>query len=138
MKLSAKRIDSATIQNGTEVSNIPGWGDLKLTARGSNNSDWRDLRARLIAETPPSDMLPNGDLKPSRAEKIGIECLVETGITGWSGLLNDDDTDLAFSKDELRSVLEDPDNLLFRGACLFACDQVHVIAVEQAKVDAKN
>lgn len=138
MKLSAKRIDSATIQNGTEVADIPGWGDLKLFARGSNNSDWRDLRARMIAETAPADMLANGDLKPSRAEKIGIECLVETGITGWSGLLDDDDSELEFSKQKLRSVLENPDNLMFRGACVFACDKVHDIAIERAKVDAKN
>lgn len=138
MKLSSKRIDNATIQNGTEIADIPGWGDLKLFARGSNNGAWRDLRARLIAETAPADLLANGDLKPSRADTIAIECLIEAGVTGWSGLVNDDDTDLVFSKDELRALLENPDNLLFRGACMYACDQVHVIAANQAKADAKN
>lgn len=138
MKLSSKRIDNATVQNGTEIADIPGWGDLKLRARGSNNGDWRDLRARLIAESAPADFLPNGDLKPTRLDVIALECIIETGITGWSGLANDDDSDLVFSKEELRAVLENQDNVLFRGACMYACDQVHVIAAKQAKADAGN
>lgn len=138
MKLSTKKIDHSKVEKGVEIKDIPGWGDLALFARGTNNGDWRNLRARLVAETSPADILPDGNIKPTRTDQIAIECLVEAGITGWSGLTDDDDVDLPFSKEALRDILVNPDNMLFRGACTWACDKVHDFAAKRSEADAKN
>jgi hypothetical protein len=138
MKLSARRIDSAAIEKGVEIGNIPEWGDLKLVARGSQNADWRNLRAKLVAETAARDILPDGNLRPSRLEEIGIELLVEAGITGWSGLLNEDDTPMPFSKAALREIITNPDYIRFRGACIYACDKVHDVAAGRTETERKN
>lgn len=138
MKLSTLKVDSSKIETGIEIDKIPQMEGVTLTARGAENKDWRDLRAKLIAEVNPADVLKNGNIRPSILDMILTECLIQAGIVGWSGIEDDEGKPVKFSQKQLRVILENPDYADFRGACYYACVEVNNRARAVGEADAKN
>lgn len=142
MKLSAMKINSAAIEQGEWVgskhgSPIPDMGDLNLKVRGIGNADFRVLQSKLFDGTPRNER-PNGRLLPKAAERVTVECLVETILIDWDGVQDDQGEPLPFNKDLARKILSDPDLRLFREAVMWASAQVGELRAGDSEAAAKN
>lgn len=118
MKLKSMKVNSAAIEAGRWVDDIPDMEDLRLHVRGIDNRDYRALQTRLI-ETIPRERRLRG-LLPEDRDRIQNECLIETVLLGWDNVTDDDKTPVPFSKDLARQMIEDPDMARFRGAVVWA------------------
>jgi hypothetical protein len=52
MKLSSIKVDSALAEQGDWVDGIPDLPGIRIKARGTNNTDYRLLEAKLVREIP--------------------------------------------------------------------------------------
>ncbi len=142
MKLSAMKINSAAIEQGEWVGSkngnpIPDMGDLNLKVRGIGNADFRVLQSKLFDATPRNER-PNNRLSPAAAERVTIECIVETILIDWDGVENDQGEALPFNKDVARKILSDPDLRPFRDAVMWASAQVGELRAGDSEGIAKN
>ena len=133
MKLSDMKIDSAAIEAGVWVRDIPGMGDLAVKVRGLRNADYRRLNASLWGAVPAAK---KGD--PAEADRIAVTLLAETILIGWDGLTDDDGTPLPWSTERAVALLSDPDFALFRDAVTWAASTVGDISREAVEDSAKN
>jgi hypothetical protein len=69
MKLSAMKIDPALIEQGDWVENIPDLPGIRIKARGTNNSDYRALEAKLVREIPRAERIAEG-ARPHRGPAL--------------------------------------------------------------------
>lgn len=137
MKLSTIKIDSKAREQGQWIDNIPGFGGVKLKVRGAGNADARRLRAKLVAEMPPSDK-PRNVLTDEAAERLTVAILSQAIIVDWHGLENEDGTPMLFSAEKAAEILANPDLALFRDAVNYAAEIVGTEAAAAAADTAKN
>ena len=137
MKLSAIRINSAMREQGQWIDNIPDLGGVKLKVRGVDNTDARRLRAKLVAEMPPTDK-PRNVLTDEAAERLTVAILSESILMGWQGLENEDGTPIVFSIPQAAEILANPDFALFRNGVNFAANIIGTEAATAAADTAKN
>ena len=142
MKLSAMKINSAAIEQGEWVGSkygtpIPDMGDLSLKVRGIGNSDFRVLQSKLFDATPRNER-SNGRLSPEAAERVTVECLLETILIDWDGVEGDQGELLPFNKDLAHKILSDRDLRPFREAVMWASAQVGELRAGDSEAAAKN
>lgn len=137
MKLSELKIDAAKGEAGAWVRDLADMGDVAFRVRGMNNSDWQKLSLKLFNAVPRSKKI-NGKLDPDEAERIVNECLVETSLLDWSGILDDDGKPVPFSKELARKLIFDPDFSQFRNAVLDAAGRVSKEGVETLEAASGN
>lgn len=135
------KINSAAVEQGEWVgaaygSPIPEMGELCLRVRGLGNADFRVLQNRLFEATPRSRR-PNMKLLPAEADRIFIECMIETILIGWSGIL-DKGEEVPYSKQLARKLLTNPDMKLFKDAVAWAATTVGEMRAADADATAKN
>jgi len=128
MKLSDTRINSARLEAGDWVDNIPDFGDLRLKVRGIGNADYDRLRAELLRALP----------RAKRNDTAAIaafmpQLLVETVLIDWQNV-----DEGAYSKDLALKFLSDPDYRPLIDAVVWAAEQVANAKVEELGTDAKN
>ena len=136
MKLSSLKIDSAKIEAGAWVRDIPGLAGIALKVRGRQNALSRAFQAKALEAVSRIERITGVDQKTS--EKIDIDDLVENVLIDWSGLEDDAGRPLAFSKDEARRLLSDPDFTILRGAVAYAAGVVADIGVASLEDDLGN
>src|SRR6185503_16651078 len=88
MKLSAMKVDSAIIEQGDWVENIPDLPGIRIKARGTNNSDYRILEGKLVREIPRGDRVEG--VAPGDQDRIAGRLLLETVVIDVEGLTEDD------------------------------------------------
>ncbi len=142
MKISEMKINSAAVEQGEWVgaaygSPIPEMGDLCLRVRGMANADFRALQTRLFEATPRSRR-PNNRLVPQEADRIFTECMIETILLDWKGMLGEDDAEVPFSKALSRKLLSDADMKPFKDAVAWAASTVGEMRAADADATAKN
>lgn len=121
MKLSNAKQNTKAVEQGAWVENIPEAGDLRIKTRGANNSDWRRLQQKLIAQLPVKQRR-RGVIDPMEMERIMTECLIEHGIIDWENLLDEDGKAIPVSK--ARELLSNPDYRPLKDFCAFAAQVV--------------
>ncbi|NVO13902.1 MAG: hypothetical protein HXX10_07685 [Rhodoplanes sp.] len=112
MRLSDIKVDSAAIERGDWVDNIPELSDLRLKVRGDNNSDYRALSGRLQRALPAGQR--SDGLAPDVADKITVELLHKTVLLDWSGLVDAAGVAVPYTPELALSLLSDPDFRNFR------------------------
>lgn len=142
MKLSELKRNVDAIEKGDWVgakygTPIPGMGDLCFRTRGSSNADWRRLESKLVAGLPAARRV-SGRIEPEDRDAISGQCLLEAGVTDWSGIEGDDGASVPYSKDQAALFFTDPAYSDVRDAALYAANLVGTAAAEALKVDAKN
>lgn len=135
------KINSAAVEQGEWVgaaygSPIPEAGELCLRVRGMGNADFRALQTRLFEATPRSRR-PNNRLLPAEADRIFVECMIETILLGWSGIL-DKGEEVPYSKQLARKLLSNPDMKPFKDAVAWAASTVGELRAADADATAKN
>jgi hypothetical protein len=124
MKLSAVAIDPVAHEEGEWVDNIPEMGDLRLKVRGFGNSDWRRHASKLSAAVPREKKRGGIVDDPQEIDRINTSCLVNACLLDWSGLSDDADQPLPYSKAKAAELLNDPSLRRLRDAVLWAASTV--------------
>jgi hypothetical protein len=129
MKLS--KVDSALIEQGGWVDDIPGFPGIRIKARGTGNSSYRALQGKLIREVP-RDRRPAGVLSPADEDQINGKLLLETVVIDIEGITEDDEvTPIKYTRDLGEKLFLDPDFREWRVAGEYSGN----IIASQRKVD---
>lgn len=137
MKLSDVKVDVQKQEQGAWVSNIPELQGVRLQVRGTNNSDWRKLSARLIDAIPRKDRI-GGRISPAQQDALTTRLLVNCGLLGWEGIEDEDGKPLPYSKAKAEELLSDPAYAKFREGVLWACSMVAEQNASDVEDDAGN
>lgn len=142
VKLSDIKINSAAIEQGEWIgaahgTPIPDMGDLCLKVRGIGNSDYRALMAKLVDAVPRSQRTA-GKLSPQANDRVVIECLAHTVLMDWTGVEDDDGSQITFSQDVALKIMLNPDMAPFKHAVSWAANQVGEQRASDNEVAAKN
>lgn len=132
MKLSSLKTDTATIEQGRWVKDIPDMGGLELKVRGLGNTDYRRLMDKKVEAVPRAKKVRG--LDTAERDRVVSECLHEAILIDWKGLTDDNDEPLPYTKEHAFQLLTDPDFARFRGAVIWAAGVVS----EEADLGAKD
>lgn len=138
MKLSAFRRDSAAVESGVWIGDLPGMGELRLKVRGLGNADWRRLSDKMTSAAPLTKRTAAGSIVPEEMERITTELVIETCLLDWEGIEDEQGQPLAYSKETARQILFDPDYRELLNAVLDAARMVGKQNAQITETDAKN
>jgi len=131
------RIDTAKVEDGTWIGDIPDMGDLRLQVRGINNAKFRRLQQELIAAVPRGERR-KGRIDPLTMDRITGTCLASTVLLGWDKLEGEDGQPVPYSQEQARAYLTDPAYRPFFEAVVYAATMVGEADAEAAKEDEGN
>ncbi|MCX5570619.1 MULTISPECIES: hypothetical protein [Kaistia] len=133
MKLANLKIDSARLEHGDWVGDIPGLGDIRLRVRGLGNDDYRRRQSELSAALPR-----HLRKEPAEQDKILNTLIVETLLEGWEKVEADDGKPLAFTRENVLAILSDPDMRAFSDGVIWAAGAVSERRKSDLDDDAGN
>jgi len=137
MKLSAMKIDPALSEQGDWVENIPDLPGIRIKARGTNNSDYRALEAKLVREIPRAERIEG--VSPKEQDRIAGQLLLQTVVLDVEGLEDDDDNKpLAYTRELGAKLLLDPEFRMFQAGAAYAGSIVAQRRKADEKLDTKN
>ncbi len=137
MKLSNLKVNSARLEKGAWVGDIPEMGELRLKVRGFGNADDKRIQAREI-ERIPRHLRVRGKISDEAQDAIMNARIKGALLVDWEGLTDDGDQPLKLEPGLLDQVLSDPDFGKLRTAIIWAASIVAEDDAEGAKGDAKN
>ena len=136
MKLSAIKIDPALTEQGDWVENIPDLPGIRIKARGTNNSDYRALEARLVREIPRAERIEG--VSPKEQDRIAGQLLLQTVVLDVEGIEDDDGKPLAYTRELGAKLLLDPEFRVFQAGAAYAGAIVAQRRKADEGADAKN
>ena len=136
MKLSAIKIDPALTEQGDWVEDIPDLPGIRIKARGTNNSDYRALEAKLVREIPRAERIEG--VPPKEQDRIAGQLLLQTVVLDVEGLEDDDGKTLAYTRELGATLLLDPEFRVFQAGAPYAGAIVAQRRKADEKLDAKN
>lgn len=141
MDVSALKRNSASVEAGQWVSDIPGMEDVRLRVRGLNSPTVVTLRARKERLVSKNGRERNGQLKADVALRIFGEVLLEAVLFDWDGFTEgegDAKKAIPYSKDLAKQWLSDPDFIAFNDAVTYAAQVVDRGGAEEQEEVEKN
>ncbi|ACL58947.1 hypothetical protein [Methylobacterium nodulans] len=137
MKLKSFKTNSALLEQGRWVDDIPQAGNLRLRVRGLGNVDYRTLMDRLVDAVPREKRIRGID--PRERDRITGECLAEAVLLDWDNLFEDEEetVKVPFSKELAKQLLTDPDYVRLYDAVIWAANLV-ANESEQDQKDAEG
>jgi len=137
MKLSALKVDSALIEQGDWVDGIPDLPGIRIKARGTNNTDYRILEAKLVREIPRGDRVEG--VAPVDQDRIAGRLLLDTVVIDVEGLTEDDGTTpIRYTRELGEKLLLDPDYRVFQAGAAYAGSVVAQRRKATEAVETKN
>ena len=137
MKISSVKINSARVEQGVWVANIPELDDAELLVCGWNNLAFRRLQQKLIRALPRSQR-SSAQLDPKVQDQINAKCMRELSCFGWRRVEDDDGNEIAFDKELAGKWLEDPDMRTFYEGVMWASMNVAEETAEEEEAIEKN
>ncbi len=119
MDISAIKRDSAKVEGGEWVGDIPGFGDVRLRVRGLDSTIVVATRSRKERRATRDERERDGTLKPEVARRIFGEVLHEAVLLEWDGL-TDAGKPVAFDADLAKEWLTNKDFTPFADAVVWA------------------
>lgn len=120
MKLAATKVDSALIEQGGWVENIPGLPGIRIKARGIGNNDYRALQGKLLREFPKERRV-DGAIPVADQDIINAQLALETIVVDIDGITeNDETTPIKYDKVLGAELFGDPDFRVWRLAAEYA------------------
>lgn len=135
MKL--RKVDTAKVEDGEWVGDIPDMGDLRLKVRGLNNARYRRMQQELVSAVPRSRRR-KGRLDPLENDRITGTCLSRTVLLGWENLEGEDGQPVPYSEETAHAYLTDPGYAEFLQAVVWAATQVGEDDAEAEKAETGN
>lgn len=137
MKMSSIAIDPTKREQGAWVSDIPELPGVSLKVRGADCAEARKLRASLVEQIPRQRRL-RGRIEPEDQDKITDAILHRVLLLDWSGIEDDQDQPIPYSKDQALEYLSDPRFTVFRSGALWAANIVAEDKDVGAEADVGN
>lgn len=137
MKLSSLKVNSARLEKGAWVGDIPEMGELRLKVRGFGNADDKRIQAREIEKIPRHKRV-RGKISDEAQDAIMNARLKGAILVDWDGLTDDNDQPLKMSAELVDQFLNDPDYGKLRTAIIWAASIVAEDEAEGEEADAKN
>lgn len=131
MKANKLRIDSAAIEAGEWVKDIPACDDLEIQARGFGSSAWKDAQAKKLAVLTPAQKKDE-----TVARRIFNECVVEVCLVNVRNYTDENGADIPV--DKARDMALEPDRAPFLNAIKYAAEYVGRIRSEDEAEAEKN
>ena len=100
------RVASSDQRTRLIVKNIPDLPGIRIKARGTNNSDYRALEAKLVREIPRAERIEG--VSPKEQDRIAGQLLSQTVVLDVEGLEDDDNKPLAYTRELGAQLLLDP------------------------------
>ncbi|ACL59903.1 hypothetical protein [Methylobacterium nodulans] len=134
MKLKAFKTNSALLEQGRWVDDIPESGNLRLRVRGLGNVDYRTLLDRLVDAIPREKRLRGID--PRERDRVTGEAMAQTILLDWDNLYEDDaeQVKIPYSPELAKELLTNPDYARFYRAVLWAANLV----ADESEADLKD
>jgi len=137
MKLSATKVDSALIEQGDWVENIPDLPGIRIKARGTNNADYRMLEGKLVREIPRAQRVEG--VSPEDQDRIAGRLLLETVVLDIDGITEDDDvTPIKYTRELGAKLFLDPDYRVWAAGAAYAGSVVAQRRKASAETETKN
>lgn len=138
MKISSLKRDSAAIEAGQWIDNIPQMGDLRLRVRGFGSKAFVTAQAKLARAVPKDERMRDGQLFPATAIRVLGEAAAEALLLEWDGLTDDADKPLAYDAKLAKTWCTEPDYRHFLDAVVWASQVVENGRSEQTEAIEKN
>ena len=129
-------VDPALSEQGDWVENIPDLPGIRIKARGTNNSDYRALEAKLVREIPRAERIEG--VPPKEQDRIAGQLLLQTVVLDVEGLEDDDGAPLRYTRELGAKLLLDPEFRVFQAGAAYAGAIVAQRRKADEKLDAKN
>lgn len=123
MEISSLKRDSATIEAGQWVGEIPGMGDLRLKVRGSGSAVYTATLSRLSRAVERSERNRDGSLKTEAATRVMGTAMHQAILLDWSGI-TDNGKSVPYDSATALEWLTSPDYRPFLDAVVFAASVV--------------
>lgn len=137
MKLSSTQVDSALIESGDWVDNIPEMVGIRIKARGTNNSDYRILEGKLVREIPSQERAEG--ISPKDQDRIAGTLLLETVVLDIEGITEDDEiTPVKYTKELGAKLFLDPDYRTWAAGAAYAGSVIARRRKAAAATETKN
>lgn len=133
MKLANLKIDSAKLEQGDWVGDIPALGNIRLRVRGIGNDDYRRRQSELVAAIPR-----HLRKEPAEQDKLTNTLIVETLLLGWEHVEDEKDKPLPFTRENALLILADPDMRAFNDGIIWAASVVAERRKADLDLDAGN
>lgn len=134
MDIQSLALDTAAINDGTWVSDIPGMGDVRLKVRGMRADVVVELRARKTRALPKDQRGRDGAPTAAATKRILKEVLHEAVLLDWNGM-TDGGKPVIYDAGRAKDWLTDPRFERFADAVVAAAsfvDEGEAEAVEDA------
>lgn len=119
MDISNLKRDTARIEAGEWVGDIPGMGDVRLRVRGSGSRIYTTLLARLSRAIPKDERNRDGSLKQDAAIRVMGEAMQQAILLDWEGITDTGDP-VAFDPKLALEWMTQPDFRPFLDAVVYA------------------
>lgn len=123
MDLSNLKRDSAKIEGGEWIGDIPNAGDLKLHVRGMSSKVYQSTMARLGRSVPREKRQQDGSLTTEAALEVMAKAIASCVLLNWSGI-ESNGKPIEYSKEQAEAWLTDPDYKPFLEAVIYAASVV--------------
>jgi hypothetical protein len=141
VKITALKVNTARAERGDWVSDLPGMGDVKLKVRGFSNTDFTAFMAKQVAGLGRDKRVgnrANGALQPGVLDELMARGMVEAILIDWSGLTDENDKPLPYSKDMATTFLTNPDYRPLRDAVSYAAGVVEEFEADKVEAVVGN
>lgn len=123
MDISSVKRDSAAIEAGQWVGDIPGMGTLRLKVRGSGSAVYTATLSRLSRAVERAERNRDGSLKTEAATRVMGTAMHQAVLLDWDGL-TDNGKPVPYDKELALTMLTSPDYRPFLDAVVFAASVV--------------
>jgi hypothetical protein len=137
MDISTIKQDSAAIEAGQWVENIPDWPGARFRTRGLNSATAETLRDTKIRALPDSDRDDDGNVKPDVVKRIAREVLAEAVLLEWDGL-TDAGKPFAYDPTTAAKLLTNPDFKKFQDIVAWCAGKVDRLNTGAKAAASKN
>lgn len=137
MDISSIKQDTAAIDAGQWVDNIPEWPGVRFRVRGIESATAENLRDAKIRALPDSARDENGNVHGHEIKRIAREILSEAVLLDWDGLTNEGKP-FPYTAEAAKNILTNPDFKKFQDAVSWAAGKVVRLNTGLKEALAKN
>lgn len=137
MDISTIKQDSAAIEGGQWIDNIPDWPGARFRVRGLDSATAENVRDAKLRAVPDSERDDEGSVLPDVVKRIAREVLAEAVCLEWDGLT---DNGKPFPYDAMiaSQILINPDFKKFQDVVAWCARRVDKLNTGAKEAAAKN
>jgi len=141
MKINLLKVDSKRAEQGDWIRDLPGLDGVSFKVRGFSNRDYQAAISNERSKAGPDkrkDGRINGDILPEAFSEMVNRCMVDHILIDWTGLEDDEENAIPYSRETAMKFLSDPDYRPLSDAIYAAAREVEQIVENRIAASEKN